>query len=221
MRTEPAPEIQLSKKFFKATEWAAARHAARAHDALPVTPSLGQVLGIASLVLEDGGTEREAIAAMVLDAVGDDVVPSDEIRARFGKKVARLVQRCADARADAGRGPRRLDADAWRARRARALELLAADDDRSVLRVRAADALRELRTLLGEVRRHGSIAFARFPAPPTEQLDHYRSLVAAFTLRMPRSHLDQELRAAASELDRLVELETATAAWRVAHIDAA
>lgn len=221
MRTEPEAEIQLSKKFFKATEWAAAVHADRVHDALPVTPSLGQVLGIASLVLEDGGTEREAIAAMVLDAVGDDVVPTDEIRARFGKKVTRLVRRCADARADAGRGPRRIDADAWRERRARSLDLLALEDDGSVLRVRAADALRELRTLLGEVRRHGSIAFARFPAPPAEQLDHYRSLVAAFTLRMPRSHLDQELRAAVSELDRLVELETATAAWRVAHIDAA
>ncbi len=218
---EPTAEIHLSKRFFKATEWAAAQHADRAHDALPVTPSLGQVLGIASLVLEDGGTEREAIAAMLLDAVGDDEVPGPEIRQRFGKKVERLVRRCADARADAGRGDRRLDADAWRARRARALELLAEDDDPSVLRVRAADALRELRALVSELRRHGSIAFARFPAPPTEQLDHYRSLVAAFTMRMPRSHLDQELRAAVSELDRLVELETATAAWRVAHIDAA
>jgi (p)ppGpp synthase/HD superfamily hydrolase len=218
---DPHDAIHLSKRFFKATEWAAARHADRAHDALPVTPSLGQVLGIASLVLEDGGTEREAIAAMVLDAVGDDDMPIDEIRDGFGKKVARLVARCADERADAGRGARRLDADTWRKRRARALDLLEHDDDPSVLRVRAADALRELRTIVSELRRHGSIAFARFPAPPAEQLDHYRSLVAAFTRRMPRSHLDQELRAAVVEMDRLVELETATAAWRVAHIDAA
>jgi (p)ppGpp synthase/HD superfamily hydrolase len=221
MADHPTDAILLSKRFFKATEWAAARHAERAHDALPITPSLGQVLGIASLVLEDGGTEREAIAAMLLDAVGDNEPPNDEIRHDFGKKAARLVARCADGRADAGRGPRRLDADTWRERRAEALRLLQHDDDPSVLRVRAADALRELRTLVSELRRHGSIAFARFPAPPTEQLDHYHSLVAAFTLRMPRSHLDQELRAAVTEMDRLVELETATAAWRVAHIDAA
>lgn len=221
MADHPTDAIVLSKRFFKATEWAAARHAERAHDALPVTPSLGQVLGIASLVLEDGGTEREAIAAMLLDAVGDNEPPIREIRDDFGKKVSRLVEKCADGRADAGRGPRRLDADTWRERSAHALRLLQHDDDLSVLRVRAADALRELRTLVSELRRHGSIAFARFPAPPTEQLDHYHSLVAAFTLRMPRSHLDQELRAAAIEMDRLVELETATAAWRVAHIDAA
>ena len=214
-------EIHLSKRFLKATEWAAAQHVARAHDARPPTPSLGQVLGIASLVLEDGGSEREAIAAMLLDATGDEDIPIVELRDRFGKKVARLVERSADARADAGRGARRLDADAWRTRCARALDLLDRDDDPSVARVRAADALRELRTVVGEVRRHGSIAFARFPAPPNEQLDHYRSLVAAFSRRMPRSNLDQELRGNLTELERLVEIETATAAWRVAHIDAA
>lgn len=215
------PEIQLSKRFVKATQWAAARHAARTHDAIPFTPSLGQVLGIASLVLEDGGAERGAIAAMLLDAVGEDEVPLAEIRGRFGKKVARLVAAGADARADAGRGDRRLDADTWRARRLRALDLLDRDDDASVLLVRAADALRDVRVLVAELRRHGSIAFARFPVPPNEQLDHYRSLADAFNRRIPRSHLDQELRANVDELDRLVELETATAAWRVAHIDAA
>jgi (p)ppGpp synthase/HD superfamily hydrolase len=219
--SDAAHEIHLSKRFYKATEWAAARHAERAHDALPVTPSLGQVLGIASLVLEDGGTEREAIAAMLLDAVGDDAAPDDEIRERFGKKTARLVASGAAVRADAGRGPDRLDAAAWRERRARALELLERDDDPSVLRVQAADLLRELRSVIGELRRHGSIAFARFPAPPNEQLEHYRSLVGAFTLRMPRSHLDHELRSTVAEMEHLAELETATAAWRVAHIDAA
>jgi hypothetical protein len=38
---------------------------------------------------------------------------------------------------------------------------------------------------------------------------------------MARGHLVQELRAAIVEMERLVELDTATAAWRVAHVDAA
>jgi (p)ppGpp synthase/HD superfamily hydrolase len=215
------PEIQLSKRFCRATEWAAARHAARAHDALPVTPSLGQVLGIASLVLEDGGTEREAIAAMLLDAIGDDEVPRKELRERFGKKTAALVVRGAGARTDAGRGERRVDADTWRQRRVEALTELDRDDDPSVLRVRAADTLLELRAFVAELRRHGSIALARFPAPPNEQLEHYRTLAEIFGLRIPRTSLEQELRAAVDEMHRLVELETAIAAWRVAHIDAA
>ncbi len=215
------PEIHLSKRFFKATEWAAACHTDRAPDPARAAPSLGQVLGIASLLLEDGGSEREAMAAMLLDAVGDDEVPVDEIRDRFGKKVARLVTAAADARTDVGRGKRRLDAETWRARRVRSLALLQAEGDPAVLRVRAADALRDLRAFLGELRRHGSIAFARFPAPPAEQLDHYRTLVDAYAALIPRSRMDTALRFALHEMQRLVELDTATAAWRVAHVDAA
>ncbi|MEX0664091.1 MAG: HD domain-containing protein [Acidimicrobiia bacterium] len=214
------PEIHLSKRFFKATEWAAARHEER-FIGPPATPSLGQVLGIASLLLEDGAAEREAIAAMLLDAIGDDDVPTDEIRECFGKKVTRLVMAAADARTDAGRGTRRLDAETWRERRARSLEGLQREGDAGVLRVRAADALRDLRAFLGELRRHGSIAFARFPAPPAEHLDHYQTLVDAFSVQLPRTRMDQALRGALIEMERLVELDTATAAWRVAHVDAA
>jgi (p)ppGpp synthase/HD superfamily hydrolase len=211
------PEIHLSKRFFKATEWAAARHGERAPEAARVNPSLGQVLGIASLLLEDGGIEREAIAAMLLDAVGDDEVPVEEIRDRFGKKVARLVATAADARTDVGRGKRRLDADTWRERRVRSLALLQHEGDPGVLRVRAADALRDLRAFLTELRRHGSIAFARFPAPPAEQIEHHRTLVDAYSALIPRTRIDQALRSALTEMERLVELDTATAAWRVAH----
>jgi (p)ppGpp synthase/HD superfamily hydrolase len=215
------PEIHLSKKFFKATDWAATRHGERAHDTARATPSLGQVLGIASLLLEDGATEREAIAAMLLDAVGDVEVPIDEFRERFGKKVAKLVATAAEARTDAGRGARRLDADTWRERRIRSLASLQREDSTGVVRVRAADALRDLRAFHIELRRHGSIAFARFPAPPSEQLDHYRTLVAAYSELIPRSRIDSALKSALDEMERLVELDTATAAWRVAHVDAA
>ena len=161
--TEPADrsaddpaQIRLTKRFFKATEWAAARHAARPRRG-PATPSLGQVLGVASVVLEDGGTEREAIAAMVLDAVGDGELPVDEVRARFGKKVARLVARCAVERADSASTAARL----------------ANEDDEAVRRVLAADALRELREIVAALRRAGSITFARFAAQPAEQLARY------------------------------------------------
>ena len=210
--------IHVSKRFFHAAEWAAARHAARAPGGGDPTPSLGQVLGIASLVLEDGGTEREAIAAMVLDALGDDAVPRRDLRDRFGKKVARLVRRCVDDRP--GREGRD-DAAAWREHRQRSLDLLERDADESVLRVRAADTLREVRSLVSALRRHGSIAFARFPVPPSDQLAHYDALVRVLTPRLVRSRLLRELRSMLAEVERLAEIDTATVAWRVAHIDAA
>jgi (p)ppGpp synthase/HD superfamily hydrolase len=162
------------------------------------------VLGIASVVLEDGGTEREAIAAMVLDAVGNDELPVADLRARFGKKVARLLARCAAERADAEGTVARL----------------ASEEDQSVRRVLAADTLRELREVVAALRRSGSISFARFEVAPAEQLARYEALVRALTSRDPMGPLSQELRARGAEVRRLVELDTADAAWRVAHSDA-
>ena len=213
-------EIQISKRFFRAAEWAAARHEARQRNGR-ATPSLGQVLGIASLVIEDGGSEREAIAAMILDALGDGELPISELRQEFGKKVAKLVARSLADRPGAGVDPRDLDAAAWKERRERYLDGLDLDDDERVVRLAAADTLREVRTLITDLRRHGSIAFARFATPPNDQLEWYRSLLAVFTRRMARGHLVQELRTSITEMERLVELDTATAAWRVAHVDAA
>jgi len=197
------PEVQLSKRFFRATEWAASRHEIPGQDG---RPSLGQVLGIASLVLEDGGTEREAIAAMVLDALGDDELPLDELRERFGKKVARLVVRC--------REDRRADAT-------ERVERLADEDDESVRRVLSSDTVRELRALLTSVRRSGSVAFARFPVPPNEQMAAYQEILQVFTRHDPRGALTEELRHSLGELRRIAELDAATAAWQVAHTDAA
>jgi (p)ppGpp synthase/HD superfamily hydrolase len=213
-------DIQISKRFFKAAEWSAAHHAARARGSRS-TPSLGQVLGLASLVIEDGGTEREAIAAMLLDAVGDREAPIDEIRDRFGKKVAQLVARCAEDRPDAGLELLDLDVKTWKERRDVYVEQLEASDDQRVVRVFAAHSLRELLGLVRDLRRHGSIAFARFVTPPNDQLAYYRSLLTVYSRRMASGYLTQEIRVALTEVERLVELDTATAAWRVAHVDAA
>jgi (p)ppGpp synthase/HD superfamily hydrolase len=213
-------EVHLSRRFFKAAEWAAARHAARARGAR-TTPSLGQVLGLASLVIEDGGTEREAIAAMVVDAIGDREPPIEELHDRFGKKISELVERCASDRPEAGIELLDLDVSTWKERREAYVARLEATDDDRVIRVHAAQTLRELRALVNDLRRHGSIAFARFVTPPGDQLAYYQSLLEAYTRRMPRNLLAQEVRTSLSEVDRLVEMETATAAWRVAHVDAA
>ena len=196
-------EVQLSKRFFRATEWAASRHEDESAEG---RPSLGQVLGIASLVLEDGGTEREAIAAMVLDALGDDDLEVEELRERFGKKVARLVRRCREDRAADG---------------AARVERLEREDDESVRRVLASDTVRELRALVASVRRTGSVAFARFDVPPGVQLDRYQALWQVFTRHDPRGMLTEAVGHALGELRRIAQLDAATAAWEVAHTDAA
>jgi HD domain len=191
-------ELHVGKRFFAAANWATELHAATGTQ----SPSVAQVLGVASLVLGDGGSRREAMAGMIVDATRGTDLDRRQLRDHVGKKAARLVVVCRDVLAD----PVRLDEE----------------DDPSVLRVCAAVTVREVQELVREVRRHGSVAFARHDDPPPQVLEHYRRLAAIFRRRLGRvSPLTPELRAAVAELERDAELETAIAAWRVAHVDAA
>ena len=214
-----AREVRVSDKFLRAAQWAADRHAAHA-TAVPTIPSVAQVLGLASLVLEDGGTEREAIAAMVLDALADDV-PRKQIRREFGKKVTALVVAAHPDRGTVAPGRVPVDVLRWRARADAALERAVTQEDPAALRIRAASVLQESRALLRELRRNGTIAYVRCPAPPAEHLGHLRELVTVIARRRPRTVITQELRAALVDIERQSELETATIAWRLTHVGAA
>jgi len=214
-----AREVRVSDKFLRAAQWAADRHAAHA-TAVPTIPSVAQVLGLASLVLEDGGTEREAIAAMLLDALGDDV-PRKQLRREFGKKVTALVVAAHPDRGTVAPGRVPVDVLRWRARADAALERAVTQEDPAALRIRAASVLQESRALLRELRRNGTIAYVRCPAPPAEHLGHLRELVTVIARRRPRTVITQELRAALVDIERQSELETATIAWRLTHVGAA
>ena len=62
-------------------------------------PYIGHLLGVASIVLDDGGSEDEAIGALLHDAAEDHGGRErlDEIRQRFGDPVARIVEDCTDS----------------------------------------------------------------------------------------------------------------------------
>ena len=55
------------------------------------SPYLAHLLSVSALVLENGGTEEEAIAALLHDAVEDARVSVDLIETHFGKSVADIV----------------------------------------------------------------------------------------------------------------------------------
>ncbi len=122
-------------------------------------PYMAHLLGVAALVLEDGGDEDEAIAAMLHDAVEDrgGVPRLQDIRRRFGERVAEIVRGCSDAIREPG------DAKAdWWLRKCDHLDHLAhADGDLAapLLRVSMADKLSNLRATVrdaGSARRPGS-----------------------------------------------------------------
>src|SRR4051794_24460919 len=103
-------------------------------------PYLAHLLAVTGLVLEDGGTEEEAIAALLHDSVeeGGGRPLLERIREQFGERVAEIVEGCSDEIDGPAPG-------SWRERKERYLGHLLEVDDDGVLRVSLADKLHNAR----------------------------------------------------------------------------
>jgi hypothetical protein len=139
-----------------------------------------------SLVLEAGGDEEQAVAALLHDVVEDRGGPErlEEIRERFGERVARIVAGCTQG---SGEGE-----DAWDERRSRYVESLP-EKEADVLLVSAADKLHNGRAMLRDVRLVGDDLFGRFGAPKEDVLGYYRGLRDGFRASELDSWLVDEL----------------------------
>lgn len=137
------------------------------------SPYIGHLLGVASIVLDDGGSEDEAIAALLHDAAEDHGGRErlDEIRARFGAPVAQIVQDCTDS----WETPKRpwLDRKREYVDHARTLPP-------SSLRVAAADKVHNAYAILRDLRNHGEEVWKRFNAPADDVIAYYEGLVRSF-----------------------------------------
>src|SRR5476651_846059 len=132
---EELPTAVLTGRFTEAVRWASHLHADQARKGTRIA-YVSHLLAVSSLVLEDGGTEEEAIAGVLHDAIEDCHVAEAEIRARFGAPVAEIVVACSD---DQG-GPR--DERDWQDRKQKYLTHLEDPKLRTgALRVSAADKL--------------------------------------------------------------------------------
>jgi (p)ppGpp synthase/HD superfamily hydrolase len=133
---------------------------------------------VAALVLEDGGGEDEAIAALLHDAIEDQGHRTDlaDLRRRFGGQVAEIVDACSDT--DQHPKP------PWRGRKEAFIDRMrTAQVD--VLRVACADKLHNARSTLADLRLEGRSAWDKFGAGRDEQLWYYGSLSELFQQRMP------------------------------------
>ncbi len=130
-------------------------HAAQLHKGAE-TPYIGHLLGVAGLVLEHGGDEEQAMAAVLHDAIEDCGAEQEAVIAdRFGARVAGIVRGCTDA--DTFPKP------PWQARKdAYIAHLEHADND--ILIVSCADKLHNARAILTDIQTHGSGVFSRFSA---------------------------------------------------------
>jgi GTP pyrophosphokinase len=130
-------------------------------------------MGVASIVLDDGGDEEQAIGALLHDAAEDHGGRPrlEEIRARFGDGVARIVEDCTDSW-DAPKAPWAERKDAY-VRHARTLP-------RPSLRVSAADKVHNTYAILRDLRNTGEQVWTRYSAAPDDVMSYYEGLVRAF-----------------------------------------
>ena len=188
--TEPVP---LGKRFDQALAYASDLHRTQPRKATTI-PYMSHLLGVASLVLEDGGEEDEAIAALLHDAVEDQggEPTLQEIRRRFGDHVASIVEGCSDTD--------QVPKPPWRNRKEAYLRRLR-DAPESVIRVSLADKLHNARSTARDLRVEGPAVWDRFNEKRAgEQLWYYRSLLEIFRARS-RSPMVDELERVIEEID--------------------
>jgi (p)ppGpp synthase/HD superfamily hydrolase len=191
-------EILLSARFNDALYLAADLHKCQARKGTKV-PYVAHLLAVCSLVLEAGGDEDQAIAALLHDAVEDQGGEHTRqfIEAKFGKRVAGVVSECSDTDED----PK----PPWRGRKERYLDHLRRASDDAVL-VSLADKVHNTSAVLADYRELGEKLWGRFNAPKADQLWYYRSLVVRFRERR-NGRLVDELDSVVTELEKLCGTE--------------
>lgn len=158
----------LTDRFNDALVYAAKVHATQTRKRTRI-PYVSHLMSVTGLVLEHGGDEDQAIAALLHDAVEDQGGEAQlaEIRTRYGDRVADMVWACTDG-LDGEKGP-------WRERKEAYLTHLKSVPD-EVRLISCADKLHNLQSILKDYRIHGEALWDRFNGGKEGTLWYYEAL---------------------------------------------
>jgi len=189
--------MKLSQRFIDALTFATELHADQTRKGGGI-PYVAHLLGVASTVLEHGGNEDEAIAALLHDAIEDQggAATREEIRRRFGDLITAIVDGCTDC--DQTPKP------PWRQRKEAYLAHLN-QASASVLLVSASDKLYNARSILKDYRQIKDAVWERFHGGKEGTIWYYRELVKAFHAT-GTTPLVEELERVVREIEKLAGL---------------
>ena len=192
-------KTKLGPRFLRAFSFAAEKHSGQTRKASTI-PYIAHLMGVASLVLEAGGDEDLAIAALLHDVVEDcgGMPMLKEVRRTFGSRVANIVDGCTDAYTEL-KPP-------WRDRKEKYIRRLKTEDGETRL-VSAADKLNNVRSILSDYRVVGESVWLRFAGGREGTLWYYRTLLGVF-LRHKRNRITRDLELAVNELESLAAGQT-------------
>lgn len=183
-------------KFTQAFAYAARLHARQRRKGTN-KPYISHLMSVTSIVIAYGGDEEMAIAALLHDVVEDQggVKRLHEIRRKFGKRVAHMVDGCTDSYEE----PK----PPWLERKRNYIARVGKEDAQTRL-VSAADKLSNVRDILQDVRADGDQAFERFRGKKDGTLGYYRALVTEFR-KAGANPLVEELDRVVTELERVAD----------------
>jgi (p)ppGpp synthase/HD superfamily hydrolase len=169
--------LMLSARFDSALTYAAIAHRTQRRKGSD-TPYVAHLLSVCSLVLEHGGDEDQAIAALLHDVVEDQGGKPRlaEVKAQFGARVAAIVQACSDTDA--------IPKPPWKARKLAYIEALRHHGPDSWL-VSCADKVHNADSILRDHRILGEAIWDRFAGGKQGTLWYYRTLADEFLRLMP------------------------------------
>ncbi len=142
-------------------------------------PYIAHPMAVASIALEYGADEDQAMAALLHDAVEDGGAKYAKIiRSKFGDRVADIVDGCTDGIPDVIGEKTVL----WKPRKESYLaHLRSASDD--VLLVSGSDKLHNARAIVSDLQNIGLRVFDRFSSSKADTLWYYQSLADIFFSR--------------------------------------
>ncbi|MDZ7630260.1 MAG: HD domain-containing protein [Gemmatimonadaceae bacterium] len=202
----------MGPRFTEALVLASEAHATQRRKGTDI-PYIGHLLAVAALVIEAGGDEDAAIAALLHDAVEDQggAPMLQQIRERFGPDVADIVDACTDT--DVQPKPE------WRARKEAYIAAIAHKSAQALL-VSLADKVHNAAAILLDHQQIGDAVWTRFNGGRAGTLWYYRALADAFRGRTPLP-LWERLDATVHQLEVRCEASGASAALaRAATADA-
>jgi (p)ppGpp synthase/HD superfamily hydrolase len=194
----PLKPPKLGLRLQRAFRYAAEKHAGQTRKQTAV-PYLSHLMAVASLVLEAGGDEDMAIAALLHDVVEDcgGMPRLREVRGQFGARVAKIVEGCTDSFGE----PKA----EWVERKRDYLRELKHADAETRL-VSASDKLHNVRTILADYRRDGESIWERFTGRKEGTLWYYRALSDEYQRRGSNRNT-RELEIAVAQLESAVARE--------------
>jgi (p)ppGpp synthase/HD superfamily hydrolase len=173
------PDALLTERFDQALLFASRAHRSQRRKGTAVL-YIAHLLAVCALVLEHGGQEDQAIAALLHDAAEDQGGPEMlvQIRDHFGPRIASLVAACSE--------PSELKDASWRERKEAFLSNLL-DAPADALIVVASDKVHNLSCILDDRRRLGDGVFERFNGGKSGTLWYYGQLAKTLATHVPPS----------------------------------